>query len=91
MWKNSDYVKRIRFMYKLVVNYIENYGIKISKSDTTGEIYVKGSEVEGLKENLGYTTDIYNKIRYGKRVPDETEYGKFEETFAHIVNILKKK
>ena len=30
LWKNSDY-KRIRFMYKLVVNYIENYGIKISK------------------------------------------------------------
>lgn len=91
LWKSSDYTKRIRFMYKLIVTHIEKYGINIEKSDTTGEIYLKASEVDGIRESLEYATDVYDKIRYGEKVPDETEYNKFEEKFTHTVDILKKK
>ncbi|HHV95918.1 MAG TPA: hypothetical protein GXX37_05510 [Clostridiaceae bacterium] len=90
-WKNSDYIKRIRFMYKLIVNYIKNYGIDIKKSDTTGEIYIKASRIDGIKDDLNYATNVYNKVRYGKKVPDEAEYSKFEEFFTDMVNILKRK
>lgn len=78
-------------MYKLIVTHIEKYGINIERSDTTGEIYLKASRVDGLDESLEYATDIYDKIRYGGKIPDEMEYNKFEEKFAHTVDILKKK
>jgi len=90
-WKNSDYIKRIRFMYKLIVNNIKNYGIDIKKSDTTGEIYAKASEINDIEENLRYTTNVYNKVRYGKKDPDETEYNKFEEFFSNMTSILRKR
>ena len=91
LWKNADYMEKIRFMYKLTVNYIIKSGIDIKRSDTTKEIYQKALEIDGLQESLGFATDIYNKIRYGGKVPDDAEYIKFEEKFSSTVDILKKK
>lgn len=90
----TEPVERIRFMYAAAIELLQAAGIKISGSDTVGNINAKAAAETGLadiRQPLGKLSGRYEKVRYGCRIPAESELSEAEENYREITELLLKK
>ncbi|MGI6668676.1 MAG: hypothetical protein ACOX4M_04420 [Acetivibrionales bacterium] len=67
----TDPVEKVRRMYAIVLDMLQNSGIKTEPCDTTLDILQKAAPLENIREELSALTDVYNCVRYGGVVPGE--------------------
>lgn len=89
--RNLTPIERVRNMYAVILHHIGIKGVKISKSDTTYEIYKRASQIENLDEIMKYITIVYDKVRYGEKTPDKAELECYQDSVKQAVDILKSK
>lgn len=88
----KDPVEKVRFMYSGILAAVSEMGVDRSASDTTKEIAEKTSEISSRTASpLSCFTDIYNEVRYGGLVPDETILEKSQEYYVSTLRSAKEK
>lgn len=90
----TDPVERIRFMYAAAIELLQAAGVKITRSDTVGNISAKASaglELGEIRQPLGRLSVWYEKVRYGCRPPEGTGLLEAEEGYKEITGFLLKK
>lgn len=79
----SDPTEKIRLIYGIVLEKLSNH-IPIKNSDTTDEIYQKSLEICTSARDLHKATQIYDRVRYGEKVPDSNDMADMENAY-HII------
>jgi hypothetical protein len=87
--KIDDPVERVRLIYKILIEKIQNKRVNIKTSDTTGEIYLKSMQIEGIQSSFKELTDIYDTVRYKDEVPSKDEINKAEKNYDLVCDIIK--
>lgn len=82
--KTHDPAQRVRLMYRIILNELGKKGIKVSASDTAGQVVRKAQAKDSLGAYLEGVTSVYEKVRYGEEVPDTGSIKKVEEDLLKI-------
>jgi len=85
----KDQSEKIRLMYAIIIKELNNKGLAIKSSDTTGDIIEKAYGIKDLGENLTSVTKTYENVRYGEVEPEQESYNKMKLEFEKIMNTLK--
>jgi len=86
----KDPVEKVRYVYRLIIFILVGRNVEIGTNDTTGEILRKSRSVTGREGNFEQITGIYDKVRYGDRIPEDREIADVERNYSELVEILKK-
>jgi len=86
LWKINDPIKRIRYMYAGILEFLLSIGIPFDKSYTPLEILRIKEVPADIKRELESFTGIYNQVRYGGRVPDSELAAGAEESYGKILS-----
>jgi len=89
--RNLTNSEKVRNMYATILHHLRIKGVKILKSDTTHEIYGKIPQVENLDKAMEYITGVYDKVRYGEKIPEKAELEHYLDRAGQTVDILKSK
>lgn len=87
--KITDPSFKIRYAYGFIIEQLVNKEIKINKSDTTGQIYLKSKKLPGAEGHVMKITHMYEYVRYGEKIPLETEVSLAENCCHEIITVLK--
>ncbi|MCX8129216.1 MAG: hypothetical protein N3I35_03840 [Clostridia bacterium] len=87
----SDPIVKIRVIYACIAEIFIEKKIDIRKSDTTGEILKKAMHMEEIRDALSSVTSVYDKVRYGDVIPQETEVFSTEKSFERICGTIDRK
>lgn len=86
--KNLSPSEKVRNMYADILHHLKIRGVKIIESDTTNEIYRKIPKVGSIDEIMKYITKVYEEVRYGEKIPEETELEQYKDSVRHAMNTL---
>jgi hypothetical protein len=84
--KISDPVKRIRYMYALLLDMLNAKRQLIKPEFTVREICREVSPLMNSEEAMKDFTRIYENVRYGDRVPGSSEIYTAEQNFKNIIS-----
>lgn len=87
--KISDPVEKIRYLYGLMLDCLIERNVCIFKSDTARDICRKGLTLQNEGVYMNEITDIYEKVRYGDRIPPNEEVALTEEYCRKTIEKLK--
>lgn len=79
----SEPVEKVRYIYGIILDVLKALDTGIAKSDTPRDVCQK-AELKGIQ--ISYITDLYEKVRYGERIPDGDEVTKAEECCSEVVH-----
>jgi len=87
--KINDPVKKIRYLYYLILKMLPGKSVQIDASNTTGEIYRKSLQIEGIERDFHRITQIYENVRYGESMPGSDEVEDALSKFSSVHEVLK--
>ncbi len=85
----DDPVAQVRYYYGLILDMLCMAGLKITKSDTAGQIHGKALNLDGVGGPLSEMTEIYNRVRYGDEIPAAETVEKAKESCSLINAAIK--
>ena len=62
----------------------------IKKSYTTGEIYKRAEKIPRLNRPFGEITSVYESVKYGGKMPEETQVDEVRYSTIESVKIINK-
>jgi len=83
----SDPVEKVRYIYGIILDMLNILETGIGKSDTPRDV-CKKAELKGI--HISYIIDLYEKVRYGERIPDGDEVAMAEECCSEVVRQFSK-
>ncbi|HHY23887.1 MAG TPA: hypothetical protein GX527_06570 [Clostridiaceae bacterium] len=83
--RNLTPTEKVRNMYAVILHHLRIKGVRILKSDTTHEIYEKTPKIENLDGVMKYITIVYDKVRYGEKIPDKAELDHYQDSVRQAV------
>jgi len=83
--KITDPSTRIKYIYGLLLDYLISNRVRIKKSDTADEIYIKAERYMNLGSKFKRITSLYKKTRYGTYIPDNNDIKSSEDDLNAIL------
>jgi ribosomal protein L20 len=87
----SDPVSKVRYIYSIILAKLKELKIDIKKSSTSNEILKKSSALKGIEGSLSEATGIYEEVRYGNHIPNESEVASMLDDCSKIASIAEDK
>ncbi|HHX18654.1 MAG TPA: hypothetical protein GX727_07325 [Clostridium sp.] len=82
--------EKIKHLYGFVLKYMYIKGMDIKKSYSTGEIYKKVREIEQLDKPFSEITSVYDRVKYGDKMPEINQVDETKSNTVKSINIIKK-
>lgn len=87
----SDPVSKVRYIYSIILAKLKELKIDIKKSSTSNDILKKASALKGIEGFLSEATGIYEEVRYGNHIPNESEVACILDNCSKIAAIAEDK
>src|SRR5690606_24074400 len=88
--KIQDPKEKIKYLYGFILRYMSFKGMDIKKSYTTGEIYKRAEKIPRLNRPFGEITSVYESVKYGGKMPEETQVDEVRYSTIESVKIINK-
>jgi hypothetical protein len=88
--KIADPKEKVKYLYGIILKYMNVKGMDIKKSYTTGEIYKRAEKIHQLNKPFMEITSAYDKVKYGDKVPKAKEVDEVRYNIIESIEIIKK-
>lgn len=82
--------EKVKYLYSFILKYMSAKGVDIKKSYSTGEIYKKAKEIDQLDEPFGEITSVYDRVKYGDKIPKVSQVDDTKSNTIKSIEIIKK-
>lgn len=82
--------EKVKHLYGLILKYMRAKGMDIKKSYSTGEIYKRAKEIDQLDEPFREITSVYDKVKYGEKMPNVDQVDSAKDNTIKSIEILSK-
>lgn len=82
--------EKVRYLYGLILKFMSAKGVAIKKSYSTGEIYKKAEEIDQLGKPFSEITKVYDRVKYGDKMPNDSEVDNAKDNTLKSIEIIKR-
>lgn len=90
MEKIENPKEKVKYLYGFILKCMSAKGVDIKKSYTTEEIYKKAKEINQLDAPLREITSLYDRVKYGDKMPKDSQVDDAKSNTIKSIEIINK-